>query len=478
MYALDFTHDHYSAMLDRLEENYDMAYLNDNRGALKYAVGAIFEDTMQNVTISIIDDRFHIEKNFLYPFKGEQLDRALHKVTMRLLTVLDNPDVFKPVDYLWILPEDIREDVFGYFHRLKMDMRQEREYIRERIVKIFELGEKDIVLFLRNAIYILHYIPPEIVEEGIDRRYGGYPPEEMHNLYDHLFPDGAWDRIDACLDGVFTDQLDFSVIDNQTFRDTFIPVFKAMVQVVVAEFSSLIEPDMLEGFTGYVLRKHFDEILLAAAWEVLALFQERDRNAEEFIRYFQDEIIINQRGKKIQKYAIIDEHNQKWNHNSILSILMQYEQSEKRIQNQEEKIEGIKSRLNEAQSAFTAERSGRFKYSAEVKEVQTLVIDNQNRIDELEHRIEDLKETTDENYAKLNRLKKERESLQDRSKMAYSNADYANRRYSNRQIDVKNWDKQLQTNEKLLEEMMQQHTDLENKVELIAKGLAMAMAKR
>jgi predicted nucleic acid-binding Zn-ribbon protein len=478
MYALDFSHDHYVALIDRLEEHYEYTYLVDNRGAIKQAIIDIFSDTLQKVTVTIIEEQFHIDKALLYPFKGEQLDRILHKVTMRLLTVEDNPEVFRPVEYLWIIPEDVRRDLFGYFHRLKLNVKEEREYIRERINHIFGLDERDIVLFLRNAIYILNYIPPEIVEEGVDRRYGGHPPEEMDALYDQIFPEGAWDQIDAFLDGVFSDQLDFSRIDNQTFRDIFIQTFKAMVQVVVAQHASYISEDMIEGFSGYVLRKYFDDILLSAAWEVLALFQERDRNAEEFIRYFQDEIIINAKGKKIQKYAIIDEHNQKWNHNSILSILMQYEQSENRIRNQEEKIAGIQSRLGEAQYAFNTERNGRFKFSAEVKEVQNLVVENQNRIDELEHRIEDLKETTDENYTRLNRLKKERETLQERSKLAYNNADYANRRFNNRQVDMKNWDKQLHANEKQLEELTKQHDELEAKVELIAKALAAAMAKR
>ncbi len=478
MYALDFTTDHYRALIEMLEEEYSAEYLEHNRGAIKEAIRHIFADTHQKISVAVPESGIVIEKSFSYPQKGEHLDRILHKVTMRLLTVEDNPEVFRPVDYLWILPEDVRADLFGYFKRIKLDVVQQREYTRECIVKVFELEDQDIVLYLRNAIYILYYIPPTIIRDGADKRYAGHAPEEMETLFNQLFPEGAWELIESYLDGIFTDKLDFSRIDNQTFIDTFIPVFRSMIEILLVEYASQTESEKVEGLVGYFLRQYFDDLLIAAAWEVLALFQERDRNAEAFVRYFQDEVIINKKGRKIQKYAIIDERGQKWNHNSILSTLLQYEQAEKRIKNQEEKIQGIVQRLDEAKTVFSAEKNGRFRVSAEVKEMQTLVIQNQNLIDQFEHKIEELKETGKENIDRLNRLKKEREALLERSKLANNNADYASRRYNNKQIDMKNWKKQYQANQKLLQEIDEQNDTLMKKVDLIVRALASVMARR
>lgn len=478
MYALDFTDHHYHGLIDLLEQEYPPEYLDENRGAIKEAIVQIFADTRQKITIGIYESGIQIEKEQLYPDKNEQFDRVMHKVTMRLLTVLDSPEAFKPVEYLWILTEDVRSDLFRFFHKTKLDDRQVRDYIRERIVTLFQLEEKDIVLFLRNAIYILHYVPPSEAKEGSERRYAGYPPDEMELLFDQFFPEGAWDLIEAYLEGVFTDQLDFTRIDNEAFRNSFIPVFKSMIEILIVEYASRLEEEKSEGFVGYVLRRYFDDILLAAAWEVLALFQERNRNAEAFIRYFKDEIIINERGKKIQKYAIVDSAGQKWNHNSILSVLMQYEQAEKRVIKQEEKLESIQHRLQESKAAFSTEKNGRFRISAEVKESQSLVIQNQNQIDQFEHKIIDLKQDSAENVERLNRLKKERESLLERSRMAHNNADYASRRFNNKQVDMKNWEKQYQANVKQLDEIRQQNEELMEKVEMIAKGLAQAMARR
>ncbi|MEA3373594.1 MAG: hypothetical protein U9Q62_07900 [Campylobacterota bacterium] len=478
MYALDFTTDHYKALMEMLVDEYSAEYLDDNRGAIKEAIVRIFSDSLQTITIALLESGIQIEKAFVYPKKDEHFDRMLHKVTMRLLTVEDNPTVFKPVDYLWILPADVRSDLFGSFRKVKLDVAQEREYIRERIVEVFELESQDIVLFLRSSIYILYYVPPTIVREGEDKRYAGQDPEEMEMLFNQLFPDGAWELIESYMDGIFADKLDFTRIDNETFIETFIPVFRSMIEILLVEYASQIESEKVEGLVGYVLRQYFDDILIATAWEVLALFQERDRNAEAFIRYFKDEIIINEKGKKIQKHAIIDEKGQKWNHNSILSTFMQYEQAEKRMVKQKEKIATIVNRLDEAKNVFSSEKNGRFKVSAEVKEAQMLVIQNQNLIDQFEHKIEELKEKSEENIMRLTRLKKERETVLERSRLASNNADYANRRYKNKQIDMQNWEKQYQANQTLLQEIEEQNEELMHKVELIVKALATVMTKR
>ena len=83
-----------------------------------------------------------------------------------------------------------------------------------------------------------------------------------------------------------------------------------------------------------------------------------NKNAEIFIKYFVDEVIIDPNGNKIQKYAIVDSKQQRWNFSAILSIMMQYKQVEQKISAQQEIIltaqKALKNHLDQMASILEA----------------------------------------------------------------------------------------------------------------------------
>ena len=400
-----------------------------------------------------------------HPKKGEALDRLLHDVTLDLLALSEEADTYRHADFLWIFPGTIRDALLSTFGKLPEETA--RGYLRECIADVFELNEKDIVLFLRSRIYIRGYIAPKVVAQGAERRFAGENPEELQSIYDYCFPEGIGDEIEALIPEVLDEQLNFGVIDNYIFNKTYIAVFRSMIEIILVEGIDNLPVEKLEGLTGYVLRLYFDDILVYTARELLYYVEIRDRNAEKFIKYYKEEVVIDAEGRKIQKHAIVDAKHQTWNYSAILSVLMQFAQAKKRVEQQKVRIESIEDRLDDVKRELAYERQQKVKCEEEARNVSELF--SLKKID-LERKVND---------AILQaQLNKEHSDLLDRVKVAKDNAVFALRRYKNKQTEVENWKKQLATSQKQLSEIRQQNKNIVEMIDLIVDAIALVFSKR
>jgi hypothetical protein len=423
---------------------------------------------LQEIDIALIEGAIKINKVFLYPELGENFDRLLHNAILNLLAIVDDEASFKRTEQLWIIPEDIRAELLNNFG--KMPEEKARTFLRQCIELVFELDEKDITLFLRNRIYIRGYAPPKAVPEGTERRYAGEDPDEMTALFEHLFPEGILEEIEEYLPEVLDESLNFTLIDNITFNKIYIPTYRSMIEIILLDAVADFPEEKLEGFTGYVLRQYFDDILVYTARELLYYVEERDKNAEQFIKYYKDEVIIDTDGKKIQKYAIIDAKNQTWNYSAILSVLIQFTQAKKRVEQQEERLESIEVRIEEAMREVGFERQEKEKSEQYARELNEIVSLKKNQLSR------SMAEASDAILqAQLN---KEHSELLDNLKVAKDNALFAGRRYRNKQTELENWKKQYTTNKKQMDEIRQQNETIVEMIDLIVDAVAVVFAKR
>ena len=452
-------------LLETLAKEYPTDELLNKRGAIKRGIVEFFGDTFQEVKVSIIEGAFRITKEFRYPKKGEAFDRLLHEVTLDLLALSDDAVSYRHADFLWIFPGDIRDALLGAFGNLPEEVA--RALLRDSIAMVFDLDEKDIVLFLRSRIYIRGYTPPKPIPQGVERRFAGEDPDELQSIFAHCFPEGILEEIEEFLPEVLDEQLNFSVIDNQTFNKSYISVFRSMIEIILVEGIADLPVEKLEGLTGYVLRLYFDDILVFAARELLYYVETRDRNAEAFIKYYKDEVVIDADGRKIQKYAIIDAKQQTWNYSAILSVLMQFSQAKKRVEQQEARIESVEQRLEDVKRELAYERQEKQQSEEQAREVNELFSLKKS---DLERKVND---------AILQaQLNKEHSDLLDRLKIAKDNALFAARRYRNKQTELENWKKQLATSQKQLHEIRQQNAKIVVMINLIVDAVALVFSKR
>jgi len=449
-----------------LSEQFPLSELNAKRGAIKHGIAEFFAQTFQEISLSIIEGRIAVTKQFAYPKKGEAFDRLYHALILDLIEISDAETRFQVTPSLWVLPAGVRDALFAGLG--KLDEVAARPVLRTAIETVFGLDEKDIILFMRGRIYIRGYRPPTPLPEGIDRRYAGEDPDELAAFYMQHFPDTLEEEIETALPDLLDDQLNFSAIDNAAFNRTYVMLFRSLVETILSEYLPHLEPHRLEALGGYVLRRHFDGMLILTAWELLFYVEERNRNAEAFVKYYKDEVVIDAAGKKVQKHAIVDSTSQSWHYSAILATLMQYRQSMKRLEQQEQKVQNTLARIEELRNEVDEERC----------ECKTSEHFAQELGEMIAHKKALKQEELGGGALNLAQFNQEYSELLDRLKAAKDDVLFANRRFKNKQTELENWIKQLEGVRKVRDEIIEQNRDIETTVERIAHAIAVVFSKR
>lgn len=473
LYALDFTHEHYIALLKELHIHEDAEEFEKKKGTLKQGIKDYFWKTIQVVELELSPVDFKLEKVFfLDDNKDESYDRILHSNAIKLLEIAANHEEYRLLPFLISIPSEIRDVLIENFTHMSVPINKIRRDIRVQMEKIFRLNEKDIILFLRGKISLRFYIPPQKYEDGKDRRFNGQDPELMAKLYHHYFPEGAWSYISDVLDEVLNEKLNFGMINNLYYRKNFIPVFRCMIEILLVDVISLDDRDYVEGLSGYVLRQHFDQILYHTAENLLMFVENRDKNAQTFIKDYTDDIIVDANGNRIQKYAIVDMKKQSWNYSSIVSLVMQYKQVKARVSSQEEAIIAALSRLEEVKEEMKAEKRNKDASLAKITEIeQTMAHDD----------IVYLKSKRNLDFVPDSALslpeKRRKQQLAD-LKTEKSNLELINKRIANKSVEMSRRSKKVEHEEKMLENLKTQMVPIVETYNLMAHAVAVVLAKR
>ena len=291
----------------------------------------------------------------------------------------------------------------------------------------------------------------------------------MELLYEHYFPNRMWEDIRSVLREILKEKLDFSSIDNITFTKTFIPVFRGMIEILLLDIMSPKEREKIEGLSGFVLRKYFDKILLFTAKNLLNFVEERDKNAEIFIKTFSDDVVIDANGNKIQKYAIVDNKQQKWKYISILSILMQYKQSKLRLIAQKEVVTAAREQVSQSEEELKAEKNNKYLQVTKIDEIKNLLA-NSDMIS--------FKNRQANDPVIIASHAKQHEDLLTRKKIETNLLDVINNRIANKVIELTRRRKKLVYEMKGEQSLIEQMAPLKETYEGIAHGLAVVLTKR
>lgn len=377
LYALDFTAEHYKKLLYALKISDDEKIFEVKRGTLIEGLVEYFKLSHQNILVKLSLQNCLITKYFLDDSGSVEFDRLLYNNSKLLINVAHEKNNFYILPFLLLIPAEIKDTLFKLYLDKQMPIEKARHLTRQQVQPIFNLSEKDIVFFLRGRMWIRYFTPPKKVTDGKDKRFAGESAEQLDSMYKTYFPKGMWKDIESILGEVLEEKLNFSMIDNTTFSKTFISVFRGMIEILLIDVLRENDRNKIEGFTGYVLRKYFDEIILYTAKNLLGFVESRDKNAEIFIKAFSDNVLIDSNGIKTKQHAIIDEKNQIWNYVTILSILMQYKQAKLRIISQNNILVTAKEQLKQYDENLTSEKNNQVVQEKKVDEVIKKIADSE-----------------------------------------------------------------------------------------------------
>lgn len=478
LYALDFSTEQYKTLLKKLSVDHDEKLFEENKGSIRKGIVKYFGDMNQKIELQVTFGSFALKKLYTDPSKSEAYDRMIHRNNSIFLDIHERKSDFSPLPYIISIPEEIRTSLLENFLSFNSNLDYVRQMTRQQINEIFSLHPKDIIFFLRGRITIRIYTPPQKFPEGADKRFGGESPEEMEKMYTLYFPNGAWDHIEAFLDEVLEEKLNFGVIDNFTFIRTFIPVFRSMIEILLLEVLPQKDRPKLEGFTGYVLRQNFHDIFVYTAKNLLQYVEKRDKNAEAFIKFFSDEIIIDGNGNKIQKYAIIDAKQQRWNYSSILSIIMQYKQVKQKISTQKETILENENDLAVCQSELMEEKNNQNGINLKLTDLQETIVENEAAIEHLKSKIGSSPEETLSLKSQVNRLNYHQTELFDSKKKLHTQIELSKNKISGKMSEFTRRQRKLDHEKKSLQTYLEQMASLLESYDLITEALATVLTKR
>lgn len=465
LYALDFSASHYKSLLDKLKIAKDEKLFDLRKGILIDGIVEYFNLTFQMVSVDISFHNCSITKHFTDDTSSEMLDRMLFKHTKLLIDISQQKDAYRTLPYLLSIPEETRDLLLKGFIDKNESMEKARKMLRLQIQPIFNLGERDITFFLRGRIWIRYYTPPKKVLEGEDKRFAGESQEELETMYKSYFPNGIWEDIESILSEVLEEKLNFSTIDNATFSKTFIPVFRGMIEILLIDVMNPNDRTKIEGFTGYILRIYFDRILLYTAKNLLLFIENRDKNAEVFIKSFSDDTLIDSSGKKTKKHPIVDDKQQVWNYVTILSILMQYKQAKLRTISQNNILFAAKEQLKQSEENLKAENFNLKMQEDKIDKIIKKIADNelvnfQNN------------KATDPKHAKYH------EDLLSMKRTEENELYLIKNRIANTTIEVGRQQKKLKHETEAKNILNEQTEPLKETYERIAKALALVLTKR
>ncbi|MBN2870604.1 MAG: hypothetical protein JXK04_06590 [Campylobacterales bacterium] len=478
LYAHDMSREHYQAILKQLGVSQNEELFEEKKGALIKGLVEFFSRSFQPVDVELGFDRCSIAKHFTDPSRPEAFDRMLHANILVFLEIKNKKEAFHPLPYLLSIPEETRSRVMIGFIERGENMERARQITRQQIDAVFGLDERDIIFFLRGRISVRYFTPPKKFPEGADKRFGGESVEDMEAMYTAYFPKGAWGAIEPILDEVIEDKLNFSLIDNVTFAKTFIPVFRSMIEILLLDIVSVEQRSKIEGFTGYVLRQHFHPILLHTAKNLLECVENRDKNAEQFIKYFSEEVLIDANGNKIQKYAIVDSKQQRWHYNSILSVMMQYKQVKLKIASHKEAIVDAQERVSECEAEITAERNKKYALMDKIAEIEAMITDAETRFLQLKGKTPTKEEEALSLKSDITRLSVRQKELYGQMKSKTGELELINGKMANKTNELSRRQKKLADEKKSLQATFEQTAPIRESYELVSEALSLVLAKR
>lgn len=467
LYALDFNQDLYFKLLQTLEINNGTLF-DDKKGAIKKALITYFKTTNQLIDVELSFNRCTLSKSFIDLDGSETFDRKLFQNALRFIDISNRKDEYSPLPYLISIPESLRNEIFQPFHSADIA----RNISRQQIEQIFKLDPRDIVFFIRGRISIRLYTPPKKLPVGVERRFAGESPEFMQKIYEQYFPESAWSHIEEILSEVIAEKLNFSTIDNFTFVKTSVNVFKSMIEIMLLELVDENQRDKIEGFTGYVLRQNFQKIYLYTAQNLLQFVENRDKNAELFIKYFADEIVIDANGNKVQKYAITDTKNQKWNFSSIVSVMMQYKQMKLRIAAQKEAIHTAQQRVLEIQNEIEVEKDNHNILIEKIEALDSLIAENDGKI------LQSKAKSTNSDRTEIQRLNNIQDEFYIQKKNEKYQLELSNGRLTNKKIELVRRNKKHFYEQNTLKTLIEQTLPITQSYNLICEAIALVLTKR
>lgn len=342
-YAEDFSIEQSDELIAKLLTILEEKTINENKEYIRKAFLDYFSS--HNYEILVI---FKNINRVILKEKATTKQKAYSRIMQKInLTISQNR---KEIDECWtqknvlVVCSHIMTDLYQHTEELESSIGS--ELIKKSFRHSLNLNLKDAIFFMSKKVVVKKFMEKEKEKkEEINKRFGGLPPEELEKIKATYFAQSLWIQIEPRVYDLLEETLNFAVISNDFFVSNYIKYLQNIFTDIVSE-TMQEEEQIIESFANFLLREHFDAILLLIAKHLAKKASKREGDAEEFLRYYNGDTMLTPDGRQLIKPDILDKHNNHWNALTVMSMSMQYYHQLDKIKHSKEELEPYKKEID------------------------------------------------------------------------------------------------------------------------------------
>ena len=476
--------DIYSCVLDYMCENYDYSlYATDFSAqyvstlqrsvasvptpaggtridATKTALQDFFNAIFQKVFVYEDEERLKIVKYFDKGAITEEQDKQIHALRQELVTCKEDVEFTFSTDSLYMFDKPSRNRFEVTL--LSLDEIPVKDILREQISLVYDLGQRDIVIFLNGKVFLKKFIYRKDLH--VDAK------EQSEILYDQRFIDSLWEEVSANLRSSFKGNFDFLRFDSRTFYEKYPPKFFSLIKFVVKEsFVDISEKDVIN-YANVAFKNYLSKMLKEIASFVFDEVIDGELRAIKFLKTYSESTKISNNKMQLNKAPLMDKNGKIYNYQNILLLLKSKELLESKITHKKIELKNIQVRVKK--SLFIVHRS-----EDEMERIQKRRLELLLAIEKVDDEINSLDTMQSSNNLEINRLEFSKRDLLEAFKQVEVRSRTQTNILKNSHNELKKWEIKREEKSVLKNELFKDQMNIEEEYNLICEILATALGK-
>jgi len=313
--------------------------------SIKMALQDFFNAIFQKTFVYEDDDRLRIVKYFDKYVQTEEEDKLIHMLRLELVKYKDEVELLTKENCLYMFDKNSRKRfeiaLVSFPNNLIKDI------IRNQISIVYDLEEKDIVIFLNEKIFVKKF---NIVEKSLTN-----DSFMLNILDDDRFLEALWKEVKVKLNESFKSSFDFLKYDEKKFYDKYPKKFIFIIKSVVRNsFISLSENDV-NSYTNTIFKNYLLKMLEEVANFLFSEVLESELRAIKFLKFYSQSTKILNNKLKLQKAPIMTKEGKVYNYQNIFYLLKQKELFESKITHKKIELKNLQKKVEK--SFFILQRS-------------------------------------------------------------------------------------------------------------------------
>ena len=433
---------------------------NSRTDATKTALQDFFDAIYQKVFVYEDEERLKIVKYFDKGAINEDQDKQIHALRQELIKSKEDVQNTFSKDSLYMFDKVSRKRF--EMTLISLEEIPIKEILRGQISLVYDLAERDIVVFLNGKLFLKKFNHKKVEEDDYQNH--------TDILYDKRFIDSLWEEVRVSLIESFKSGFNFLNYDAKSFYEKYPPKLFHIIKVVVKNsFVDISEKDVIS-YANEAFKSYLPKMLKVIAQHIFEEVIDNEFKAIKFLKQYSESTKISNNKMRLNKAPLMNKKGKIYNYQSILALLKSKELLESKITHKKIEIKNIQVKVKK--SLYIVQRS-----EDEMENIQKRRLELLLAMEKVEDEIKDLDDMKSANNLNINRLEFSKRDLLDAFKQVEVRSRTQTNILNNANRELKNWEIKKEEKSHLKEELFKEQMKVEEEYNLVCEILATALSK-